>query len=147
MKIRHLALALPLTRADVTSMDSDSQKTEDDLQKAVNFFEAVQSRGRMRLSLNLKTLTLVLGDPIMFMKIDDKVKHGVRAFSDLVNGDEHDLTNMLAKAVLDCRNSLEAPHSLIQGHNHQVRPTMRNSWGAPEIFFKLIERQESKNPV
>lgn len=144
MKIRHLALSLPLTRTDVSSMSSHSQNTHNDFDKIVKFFKVVQSKGRMRVPLNLETLTLVLGDPVMFMKIDDHAKHEVRVFSELEIRDDNDLKKMMTKLVRDCKNSLKAPHALIDPVSYpQARRTTRNSWGTPELRFRMVERAQS----
>jgi hypothetical protein len=139
--IRHLALSLPLRKSDVMPMEGSSQKAKDDLEKSVKFFGELQSRGRWRVSLNLKTLTLVFADPVMFAG-RAYAGQGVRAFLEMETGDDYALKQMLLRTIQDCANLLQAPHSPPDRTQYPRAPRTTQSWGNPEIRLRIADRAD-----
>jgi len=137
--IRHMALSLPLRKSDVMTMDGSSQKAQDDLEQSVKFFGELQSRGRWRVSLNLKTLTLVFADPVMFAGRDYAGK-GVRAFLKMETGDDYALKELLFQAVRDCESLLQAPHSPPDRNRYPRATGFPQTWGNPEIRLRIADR-------
>ena len=129
--IRHLALSLPLHKADLESLSGTSQYSQADLDKSVEFFKELQSRGRWRVPLKLKTLTLVFADPVMFDGRASAGK-GVRAFSEIETGNDFQLKRMLLDAITDCENVFRLTRSA-PGHP-------RASWGNPDFQLRIADR-------
>lgn len=146
-----MAIALPFRKAELfnfrntyqAQVDGGQNRNTKFMEKLRTFFNVLQSRARWRVSLNLKTLTLVLADPVMFAGRND-FSHGVRNLLEIGTGDDRYLEALLSEGVRVCQALLQAPHSPLDLDQYpQATRTTTNSWGDPELRFRIADRGDS----